>query len=51
MRDCLEDFEFQDFSSEDQFCRYLRERDEAAPAWIEFGLKCFGFDHYYRSVH
>ena len=49
MRDCLEDFKCQDFSSEDQFCRYLRERDEAAPAWIEFGLKCFRFDHYDSS--
>ena len=45
MRDCLEDFEHQDFSSPDQFCRYLRRRDVAAPAWIEFGLKCFRFDH------
>ena len=49
MQDCLEDFERQDFSSADQFCRYLRERDDAAPAWIEFGLKCFRFDHYVRN--
>ena len=51
MRDCLEDFEYQDFSSAEQFCRYLRERDDAAPAWIEFGLKCFRFDHARLSEH
>ena len=45
MQDCLEDFKCQDLSSDEKFCSYLRKKDEMMPAWIDFGLKCFRFDH------
>jgi hypothetical protein len=44
MRDCLEDFAGQDgFQSTEKFCRYLRNRDECAPVWLENGLLCMRF--------
>ena len=43
MRDCLEDFNYQDFSSSEKFCRYLRNRDGCCPLWLENGLLCLRF--------
>jgi hypothetical protein len=43
MSDCLGDFASYDLGCPEKFCRYLRERDDFMPAWIDSGLKCCRF--------
>jgi len=44
MVDCLNDFEYQDFSSDESFCAYLRKRDKhAMDLCLASGLVCFRF--------
>jgi len=44
MRDCLNHFEYQDFSHEENFCYYLRLRDpRVMEKCIQSGLACFRF--------
>jgi len=44
MRDCLNDFEYQNFSSDEMFCQYLRLRDpKVMNPCIQNGLACFRF--------
>ena len=45
MRDALENFESEDFSTAEKFCGYLRQRDNNSDFWIEAGLLCYRFDY------